>query len=136
MSGADTTPYLTVPSDKSSGSAELSFGTTYNYFGLFWGSMDNYNSLSFYNGTNLVASYTGSDVANPNAANGNQSAPSTNSYVNFLDLPDFDKVRFTSTSYAFEVDNVAVGHVVPVPGSLLLSGIGLAGLSRIRRRRI
>ena len=34
----------------------------------------------------------------PSTANGNQTAPSTNLYVNILDLPEFDKFAMTSTA--------------------------------------
>ncbi len=139
MAGPDTTPYLSVPEPISDGvgSAVLSFGTSYDYFGLFWGSIDSYNTLQFLdidgNNETVLHSFTGDDIANP--ANGNQSAPYTNSYVNFLGLDDYNAVRFTSMQFAYEVDNVAVGNVVPVPGSLWLTSLGLAGLGMIRRRR-
>ena len=95
--------------------------------------MDTYNTLTFYNGATLVASFTGSDITSPNLANGNQTAPSTNLYVNFLDLPNFDKFVMNSTQYAFEADNIAVG-TVPEPTTMLLLGLGLVGLVGARRK--
>ena len=102
-----------------------------NYFGLWWGSVDSYNTITFYNGATEVASFTGLSITNP--ANGDQVAPSTNLYVNFLDLPNFNTFMITSTQYAFEVDNIAVGKV-PEPATMLLFGLGLLGLAGLRRK--
>ena len=130
----DTTVYLTVPSTDRSGSVDLGLGTTANYFGLLWGSIDNYNTLSFLSGGSVVASFTGADITNP--ANGHQTAPSTNTYVNFFQLPTFDSVRVISTNYAFESDNHAWATLpVPEPSALGLLGLGLLGVGLIKRKR-
>jgi hypothetical protein len=50
----------TVPS-----SDILNLGVTYNYFGFYWGSIDKYNTLQFYNGSTLVAGFTGADSPPP-----------------------------------------------------------------------
>jgi len=126
----DSTQYVTIPAGTRTATG---FGLS-NYLGLWWGSVDTYNTLDFYNGATLVASITGSDAINPSVANGNRVAPSTNLYVNILGLPDFDSFAMSSSNIAFEADNIAVG-VVPEPGTMMLLGAGFLGLAIYGKRR-
>ena len=122
----DPTNYLTVPSNNSTGSATISLGSSGNhYFGLLWGSIDAYNTLTFLldDGTNL--SYTGASINDP--ATGNQTDEASNKYVNFFQLPAFHAVQFSSKGYAFESDNLAYSDV-PEPGNLVLFGLGALAL--------
>ncbi len=138
----ESTNYVTLPSNCSSGSATITLapgGSYYTYFGLWWGSMDSYNTIAFYKDGVMTQSFTGSDVAGylyggTQTANGNQLGPYTNMYVNFLDLEAFNSITLTSTSYAFEADNLSVGNPVPIPNAFWLLSSGLIGMIGIRRR--
>ena len=128
--GVDTSRYLST----GIGSVMLQFNSAQSYLGLLWGSVDDYNTLSFYDGQNLVGSFTGSQIwAN---ANGDQGQQGT-FYVNFNSLDGtFNKVVASSTQNAFEFDNVAYNaQGVPDSGSTLaFAGLAFAGLISIRRK--
>jgi hypothetical protein len=126
----DTTNYMAV---LGGGSEEIAYSTLMNSFGLYWGSIDTYNSLAFYNGGTLVATITGSDVAPPLSANGGQADHASNAYVLISALPQFDRVVAASSSYSFEFDNVVargatLSAAVPEPSTWAMLLIGFAGL--------
>jgi hypothetical protein len=121
--GPDATTYLTT----GIGSVTLTMPGQEKYVGLLWGSVDNYNTLSLYNGSTLVGAVTGTDVTSN--ANGDQGVNGT-FYVNINSTESFNKVVATSTSYAFEFDNVAYNPnptAVPEPSSSILALIGAMG---------
>jgi PEP-CTERM motif len=127
--GPDTTTYLTT----GTGSVTLSLPGEEKYLGLLWGSVDTYNTLSLYDGSTLVGTITGSDVTSN--ANGDQGASGT-FYVNINSTTSFDKIVATSTSNAFELDNVAFNPTaVPEPSSIVLGLLGGFGVFTYRLMR-
>jgi hypothetical protein len=121
--GADATKYLTTGTSGSE--VILSFSKPQRYLGLLWGSVDTYNTLTFYSAGGSVGSLTGSDVFK--SPNGDQGVNGT-IYVNINSSLAFDTVIARSSEYAFEFDNVAF-NVTPVPeASTWPAGIAALGM--------
>jgi len=131
LNGPDTTTFLTT----GVGSVTLTLPGQELYVGLLWGSVDAYNTLSLYNGANLVGTVTGTQVTSN--ADGDQGVNGTY-YVNITSTASFNTVVATSTSYAFEFDNVAFNsNAVPEPSTFILSligGVGAVGFKFMRRK--
>lgn len=125
----DTGTYAYVTAGESPVTLHLTGDMT--YFGLLWGTVDSYNTISFYDGETLVGSFTGSDVL-PDTVDTNAVV-----YANFwAHGGTFDTVVFTSTSNSFEFDNVRVA-ATPLPAALGLFGSAIVGMGALglRRRR-
>ena len=105
----DTTNYLSIGGN---GTETITFTSQKNAFGLYWGSLDSYNTIQFYDGETFVASYTGADIS-PLFPNGNQGSFASNGYVEFSGLHSFNTVVLRSTSNAFEIDNISAGTIPP-----------------------
>ena len=125
--GPDTTAYAST----GTGSATLTFGTTPQfYLGLLIGSVDSYNTLSFFSGTTLLQSFTGTQIAAFATSNSSGTL-----YANFTSTIAFTSVVATSTQNSFEFDNVAFGGAVPEPSSMALCSIaGVIGMVVARKR--
>jgi hypothetical protein len=123
--GGDSSFYFTVGTNTAVGVATLP-GLA-NYFGLHWGSMDAYNSLTLSRGGVNLLTLTG-----------DQFLPDRDAYVNIFASNSgeyFDRITFSSSTNAFESDNHAV-RMVPEPSSyaMMAAGLMLAGL--VMRRRV
>ena len=138
----DQTQYLSIDAGVSSntntnfGSFTIDItGSTNNYFGLYWGSIDTYNYITFYDNGVKGITISGADVTS--LPTGDWNADYSNHYVNFYGLPNFDEVVLWTTNIAFEVDNVAFGVAdpVPEPATMMLLGLGLVGIGGTRLRR-
>ena len=135
VAGPDTTKYLTT--GKVPGSVTITFPGLEMYLGLLWGSVDDFNSLAFYNGATLVGTVNG--LAVQPLATGDQGVLGT-FYANISSTLAFNRVVATSTAYAFEFDNVAYNPTIPTGGvpepiSIGLLGLGIAALGLTRGRK-
>jgi VCBS repeat-containing protein len=118
----DTTNYLSIGAG---GNETIRFNSEENAFGFYWGSLDPYNTIAFYNGSVLVASYSGADIL-PLFPPGNLASFSTNGYVEFSNLAPFNEVVLgTGNTNAFEVDNISAGYI-PLAATQIASGASFA----------
>lgn len=137
----DDSYYLTIAKEGSdvagaTGSVTLTFAKAIDYFGLYWGSVDPFNSISFFSGDKLIKTFGGSEVST--TAKGSWTGVTDNIYVNFFagQGEAFDKIVLNSTGIAFESDNFAYREASAVPEPLTLGGtaIGLALGARMRKK--
>ena len=133
----DDTPYLIVPSNGSSGTATLNLAKAYTGLSFYWGSIDKYNTVEFFNSTGTsLGAFTGGNIpAAP--ANGDQGSALNNRRVFFNFGGDAAKsIKFSSSQIAFELDDIATTNVPePSTWATLISGLTLVGLSMRRRER-
>lgn len=128
----DETQYLSVSGGQT---ATYTLAQAARSLSFYWGSIDDYNTVSFYNGATLIGSFLGSNIP-PAPADGSQGNPINNRRVNFIsDGAKFTSVVFTSTSNAFELDTLAAGGVPePATWGLMLAGFGMVGFAARKRR--
>lgn len=116
---ADTSKFLCVGPDETSGTPiTITLSSAINYFGFYVGSLDAYNSISFFNGATQTISLSGTQLATRAGVNpdGNQSR---GFYINVFASAgeNFNSIRLSSTSNAFETDNHAFALVTTIPGA-------------------
>lgn len=120
----DHSNYLAIMAGQSE---TISFASEQKQFGLYWGSIDTYNYVEFVDKGNVVARFSGSDIApwTPTPY-GDQQSDGSNRYVIFDGLPRFDAVVLSSGGNSFEIDNIASG--VPETSTWAMMLIGFVGL--------
>ena len=138
----DPTNYMAVLANKSE---TISYTSLQQTFGLYWGSIDAYNTIKFYDGTvdpaHLVAAFTGTTLPGIiTAPNGNETSPNSNRYITFAGLV-FDNVVLGSIGQnSFEFDNVSSTAVSAVPEAstwmMMILGFFGVGFTAYRRKRV
>jgi len=123
------------------GSITIAFTAEQTAFAMLWGSIDDFNAVTFLQGTSIIGTVSGDDAAaalgNGFEANGSQ-GPGGSGYVIVNSTTPFNTITFSSTSPSFEFAGMVssidpIG--IPEPVDLAVFGSGLAGLALIRRRR-
>ncbi len=139
---SNLTSYLSVGSPGGPSTVTINLSKPIIYFGMYIGSPDTYNSISFFEGDTLIRAYSG-DSSLLNSANVVLGSWEVTNYVNFyFESGGIDRIVLNSTSPAFETDNhaflAAPDVATPEPSTLLTLGIGgmllAAGRSRFLRR--
>lgn len=127
----DTTNYLAILGGRSE---TITYSGARHSFGLYWGSIDDYNTVAFYANVGDALpflSYSGNQII-PLIADGGQASDASNRYVMFSDLV-FSKVVLSSSQNSFEVDNISAG--VPELSTWAMMLLGFAGLGALAYRR-
>lgn len=107
---------------------------------FYLGSLDDYNTISFYNGASLVKSYSGDQLTVPFDADGNQADGNTNRryFFTFGAADGVNRVVFNTTEPSFEFDEIAASvSGVPEPSTwaMMILGFGLVGFMLRNGRR-
>lgn len=116
------------------GTVTISYSVTQTQTEILWGSVDNgttANVMTFKNGSQTVATITGQQVA-ALVTSGFVSG-TTNVALKVSNLPGYNSIVFSDASTpAFEF---AIVNPVTEPVSLMVLGIGTAGIAMVRRRK-
>lgn len=140
-SGNAATPYLDTSKYVgigTNGLATFTFAQPTNYFAMQWGSVDSYNTLTFYNGATEIGTFNGQQIINAaSLIAGNQSSHGTQ-FVNFISTEFFTRAVASSSGVAYEFDNIRIGlSNAPLPGALPMFAavIGMGAYVASRRRK-
>ena len=130
----DTTNYYSVgPSAGNPATVLISGG--FDKVSLYWGSIDSYNTLSFLGaGGSVLQSFTGTQILGFTPT---QLESRTVTFgLSAAESAVVTGIRFSSTTNAFEFDNLAIGSAPePATWATLMLGFGVAGGALRRRTR-
>lgn len=140
----DTTHYLAVPGVGMAGTATLVLNQSYRTLSFYWGSIDAYNSVTYFNAAGLSLGTFSGDMIPSAPADGSQGNALNNRRVNWdFGADSVKSLTFTSTNNSFELDNIAgaaSNQTSPTPEpatwAMLITGIGMVGISMRARRRV
>jgi hypothetical protein len=121
--------YFAVGAESGTTSATLTFNSAQDYLGLWWSAGDANNTLKFYNGATLLATFTTATLigsgyltsafyGNPNSDFLGRDNLEPFDYLNFTGThgTTFTSVEFdNTTSTGFELDNVSISASVTTP---------------------
>jgi hypothetical protein len=136
----DTSQYLSV---LGGGSATVTVNKgTVNTVSFLWGSVDLYNTITFYNGSTVIGTFTGADIT-PKIPDGCQTSPDCTGYVTFFDPTQLiTSFVLSSSENSFETDDFLATQVgtPPVPEVstwvMMILGFFSVGLVSYRRRGV
>jgi hypothetical protein len=145
--GQDSTPYLTVYGGAKE-TITLTGGKQTSAFGLYIGSLDAYNHISFFENGSLVTSIDGTYITQHTIPNdppkstqlNNQFNFNSSGYFVFSNIGLFNQVVLSSTTNSFEVDNVGfflptTTPPVPETSTWIMMILGFLGVGFVGYRR-
>jgi hypothetical protein len=129
----DTTQFASVGTLTAPATSTLLLSGSSNYVGLYWGSIDGYNSLIITDasGDHVVNSANYASVLTP--PNGDQGADGS-LYINIFTDSAITKLTFFSNQAAFEFDNLTVA-AVPEASTWAMMILGFLGLGFLGYRK-
>jgi hypothetical protein len=121
------------------GSVTVKVSGPANQISFYWGSIDNYNTITFTDGT-TTQSFTGASIT-PKFDNGCQQDANCNGLVTFQDLSgNFTSFTMTSSQNSFETDNflaseVQLSQAVPEASTWVMMILGFFSVGLVGYRR-
>lgn len=111
------------------GTIDITFSAVKS-IGFFWGSVDSYNSIKFFNAAGDII--TGNNLIPQLSASGCKDSTACNSYVTFTSDTAFSKIELSSSRNSFEITNISA---VPEPATWAMMLLGFLGLGFMGYRK-
>jgi hypothetical protein len=133
----DTSQYMTLGSPNRPSAVAITFSTPILYYGLYLGSPDAYNVMTFHFDDGSTQTLTGQDLVTLSQdTEFTPTAWGSADYIDFGFSGPVSEIDLSSNQAAFETDNHAF-IATPEPEAARLIGLGLLGIvvGRIKLRR-